>query len=89
MVTIPNEFTKNHATFRKVKREGSRAIYSRQGTGSKQVSYEVWKIFKHNGYTLGGITFPPGECIPSSSMWGLRGWTYNTLSDAEKRYKKI
>ncbi|NBU73229.1 MAG: hypothetical protein EBS53_17625 [Bacteroidetes bacterium] len=84
---IPEIFNKKGYTYRQVKREGNKAIYEQ--TRGSFVAYEVVKIGKHNGYSMGGAYIEPSETYPGSSLWGILGWTCTTLDDAQKRYDSI
>ena len=85
---LDKEFTKKGFTFKEIKRDGDVAIYekiSKHGCSH----YEVISIGRHNGYTLGGVDIEPSETYPSDSMWGLTGFTYTTLKEAEARMNTI
>jgi hypothetical protein len=86
---IPSSFTKKGFNYNLLKREGNRAIYQQTRSGSTINNYEVVKIGKHNGYTMGGVYIEPSETYPGSSLWGIMGWTYTNLEDAQKRYSSI
>ena len=72
-----------------VKRKKNVAIYKRTQLGSSSVHYEVVKIGKHNGYKLGGSYIEPSETYPGNSLWGLQGWTHQTLDAAEINFKNL
>ena len=69
---------------KQVKRVGDIALYERQieKTGTVE-SYEVIRISRHNGYTLGGQYVAPAETYPGSSQFGKAGWSCPTLRVAE------
>jgi hypothetical protein len=83
---IPTEFKKKGFNYRQIKREGSRAIFEQTRSGSDMKCYEVVKIGRHNGYTMGGVFIAAAETYPGSSVWGLSAWTYQTLEMAECKY---
>jgi len=89
MKTIPRTFSKKGFTYKQIKRDGMKAIFEQSKKGQKDVSYEVVKITKHNGYELGGQKIPPGEAYPGTSQWGISGWTFQDLKSAEGKYKKL
>jgi hypothetical protein len=89
MKKLPKLFDKKGFTYKQIKRDGMKAIFEQSKKGQTDVTFEVVKISKHNGYELGGQKIPPGEAYPSTSQWGNSGWTYRTLADAEKKYKKL
>lgn len=89
MKILPKKFTKKGFTYNQVVRTGDKAIYEQSKSDHEGTTFEVVKINRHNGYELGGQHIPPGETYPSTSQWGIAGWTYQTLADAEKKLKKI
>lgn len=86
---IPTVFNKKGFTYTLLKREGNRAIYQQTREGTDMNNYEVVKIGKHNGYTMGGAYIEPSETYPGSSLWGIMGWTCTSLEDAQKRYSTL
>ena len=85
---LDREFTRKSFTFKQFRRTGDVAIYEKiSKIGAKH--YEVILIGRHNGYELGGIPIEPAETYPSDSAWGIRGWTYKILTDAEKRFNSL
>jgi len=87
--TVPVQFNKKGFSYRQVKREGHMAIYHQTRSGSELSLYEVVKIGRHNGYTMGGAYIEPSETYPGSSLWGICGWTFQTLEAAENKYDKL
>jgi len=75
-------------TLRQLKREGDIAIYSRT-TKAGRISYEIIKIHRHNGYTLGGQYVEPSETYPGSSQWGKVGFDAMTLERAEEKFNQL
>lgn len=86
---IPTVFNKKGFTYTLLKREGNRAIYQQTRNGSDMNNYEVVKIGKHNGYTMGGVFIEPAETYPGSSLWGITGWTCTSIEDAQKRFNTL
>jgi hypothetical protein len=89
MKTLPKQFEKKGFTYKQVKRIGDKAIFEQTKKGQEGITYEVVKINRHNGYELGGQKIPPGEAYPSTSQWGVAGWTYQNIRDAEVKFKKL
>ena len=90
MKKIPKTFKSRGFHHKQVKRSGSIAIFERKATkGNGDAHYEVVKISKHNGYKLGANYVTPSETYPSTSMWGRCGWTCQTISAAEEKYKEL
>lgn len=86
---IPTTFKKKGFVYRQVKRQGDLAIFEQTREGSQLHNYEVVKIGRHNGYTMGGVYIEPSETYPGSSLWGILGWTCTSMEDAEKRFSTI
>lgn len=86
---IPTEFKKKGFTYKQVKREGGKAIFHQTRPGSSISNYEVVKIGRHNGYNMGGSYIAPAETYPGSSLWGISGWTCQSLEAAEQRYQTL
>jgi hypothetical protein len=87
--TIPGEFNKKGFTYSLVQRDGMKAIYKQTRSGSSLCNYEVVKLGRHNGYSMGGSYIEPSETYPGSSLWGIMGWTHQDLDSARNRYEKI
>lgn len=87
--TIPSVFNKKGFTYKQIIREGNKAIFLQTRGDSQLSNYEVVKIGRHNGYSMGGSYIEPSETYPGSSLWGIMGWTCTSLEDAQKRYSSI
>jgi hypothetical protein len=89
MKILPEKFVKRGFKHTLVKRQGNVAIYKRiQIETAQKPHYEVVIITSHNGITIEGNYIEPGELYPSTSQWGLSGWTYNQLEDAQEKFEK-
>lgn len=67
-----------------VKRTGDVAIYKRTVEKSGNADgYEVIKIGRHNGYTLGGQYVAPAETYPGATQFGKSAWSCPTLEVAQ------
>jgi hypothetical protein len=86
---IPTQFNKKGFTYTQLKREGNRAIFQQTRKGSSLNNYEVVKIGRHNGYTMGGVMIEPAETYPGSSLWGITGWTCTSIDQALQRYEMM
>lgn len=88
---VDTEFTLKSYTYKQIKREGDIAIYTQQMTGNHQatIRYEVVRIGRHNGYTLGGAIIEPAETYPGATQWGINGFTCLTMEAAEKRFEQL
>lgn len=89
MKILEKEFRANKFNFRQVERVGDAAIYEKVAVGGKAVSIEVIRIKSHNGYELAGNYIAPAEVYPSSSQWGIYGWTFTNMEDAMKKFNSL
>jgi hypothetical protein len=88
MKTLPTTFRSDDFDFQQLRREGDIALFVKQKPPFKFKSYEVVIIQKRDAYTWpNGLTTPAHEAMPSSRDWRKYGWTYQTLEDAELRFK--
>ena len=86
MRKLVKTFKQKGFNFTQVKREGDFAIYKKTPLMSEYTSYEVIIISRHNGYELGGQYIEPAETYPSSSQWGIKGWTFTNINHAEAKF---
>jgi len=91
MKKLEKKFSKKGFLYTQLQRVGMKAIYSqvREDTETTTTWYEVVVIKSHDGYEIAGNKIPPGEVYPSSTQWGVLGWTYGDLQSAEKKFKKL
>jgi len=89
MKKLDKKFNKKGFTYTEIIREKNKAIYKQSKTGQSHTSYEVVKIGSHNGYELNGSKIVAAETYPSTSLWGVQGWTFQNLDEAKKKFKKI
>lgn len=90
MKKIEKQFTQKGFAFRQLHREQDYAIYERWSEASPdRKHYEVIKIQSHNGYAIGGQSYPPSEFYPSSNSWGMHGFTCLSKENAYKRLEKL
>lgn len=89
MKKLPLEISKKGFVYTQVKREKDIAIYKQKSLDEvvKGEWFEVIKIKSHDGMTLGGNYIPPSEMYPSSTQWGVLGFTYPNLEDAKSKFK--
>lgn len=85
MKTLETEFTKKSWSHKQIKREGNLAIYER-GKEGVMPHYEAIRIKSHNGFPLPtGEHTGPAEYYPGDEAWGVDGFTFPTLSQAEAK----
>jgi hypothetical protein len=90
MNKLPVTFRSDDFEFQQLRREGDIAIFVKQKPTFSFKSYEVVIIQKRDAYTWpNGQTTPAHEAMPSSRDWGKHGWTYQSLKDAEARFKSL
>ena len=87
--TIPAQFHKKGFQYNQLKRDGMKAIFQQTKQGSIMNNYEVVKLGRHNGYTMGGMMIEPAETYPGSSLWGIAGWTCSSIDAAMIRYDAL
>jgi len=90
MKKIDKEFTSKNFLHKQIHREQDYAIYERSyQTSPDKKHYEVIRIQSHNGYAFGGQKYPPSEFYPSSTTWGLNGFTCISREAAYKKLDKV
>jgi hypothetical protein len=75
-------YSKNKYDFTIFHREGDLAIFKGASRETGRDNWEVIKIQKHDGLTMGGVFMPPAEFAPSNKQWGVKGWTAINEEDA-------
>tara|TARA_R110002020_G_scaffold243115_2_gene456615 strand:- start:283 stop:591 length:309 start_codon:yes stop_codon:yes gene_type:complete len=87
MKKIQKEFVRSNFYHKQLKRIGDVALYQRNMLNVDHHHYEVVKIGSHNGYKTGTSWIDAAETYPGGSLWGLQGWTHQTIESAEKNFK--
>lgn len=85
---LKEEISKDGFLLKQLKRKKNKAIYEQTRDG-RIFSYEVIVIARHEGYSIAGNFIEPSEMYPSTSQWGVKGFTFSKLEDAEKKYKTL
>jgi hypothetical protein len=77
--------------YRQLKRAGNVAIYqqTRKGRSPAFSSYEVVILRPYKAWESFGRFFPAGERYPKSEDWGLYGFTYRTIEEAERKFAEL
>jgi hypothetical protein len=52
-------------------------------------NYEVWMVQTGADRVIGGQTVLASEFPPSSSEWGRKGWTFDTLEKAQAKASEL
>jgi len=89
MKILPKTINSKGFTYTQIIRDGKKAIYRQDKEGYTSPSFEVIKIGSHNGYELNNTKIPAAETYPSTSLWGIQGWTFRNIDDAKKKFKKV
>jgi len=85
--TLPKVFTKKASWFVELKRVDDCALYHRVFREKPRTdSFEVVEIQKHGEYEIAGNVIAGGEALPGDEQFGSKGWSYNNLLMAEKRF---
>lgn len=75
--TIPYEFTKYGRNFTQILRNPKAVMYKiSHPERADDKGYEVMLIQNRKETMLGGRMLAGGEALPSSSMWGIAGWSF-------------
>ncbi len=85
MKILEKNFTYKGFEHSQILREGNIAIYKQKLQSGITEKFEVIIIESHNGYEIAGQKFPPSEMYPSSTQWGVKGFTLLTYEDALKK----
>lgn len=90
MKQLPIEYKKYGYIFKQVKREGMAAIYEQiNPDDGKTVGFEVFEVIEQRAFEKNGKSYPPAEQPPSSSQWGVYGWTSANLEAANVHFERI
>ena len=92
------EYSRNGYQFKLIKRVGQFCIFLGTKPDSSCLNYEVVRIRTTKDTTL-NFTKPEGEKVevechakeyePCNNKWGVDGWTYSSLHDAEEKLKAL
>ena len=78
----------NARNIKQLVREGDIAIYERTAEKTGHVDgYEVVKIGRHNGYTLGKQRVEPAETYPGATAFGKQAFFVPTIERAKTMFK--
>ena len=87
MKILEKEITSKGFKYTQLLREDKLAIYEQSKKGHGIKKYEVIVIDSHDGYEIGGQQVLPSEMYPSSTLWGVKGFTMESYDDALKKMK--
>jgi hypothetical protein len=87
---LPTPYNKNGFEHTLLFREGDIAIFHKVHLAPQfDAGFETVVISRHDGYEMAGTTIEPAECYPSPEMWGTRGWTFQHLLAARKKFNSL
>ena len=82
---MPKEFRRDGFNYRQIVREGKAAqIWS--GCPNPNISYEVIRIRRREGFQIGGKFIEPAEVYPRSEAWGTDAFMF---ADREAAFAKL
>ena len=87
MEKLKSEFTLRGFSCRLLQRNDFKAIYS-QEDGYGHIWYEVIRIrvMPSGFHRHFGVSLKEREVYPSDGQWGVCGWTFKRLVDAQRKY---
>lgn len=75
-------------TFKQLKRVKDIALFQKtKENGAKY--FEVILVQRHDAYKIGNTIIEASETFSSSSAWGISGWSYKTIKEAEQKFKEL
>jgi hypothetical protein len=84
---LPESYKKNGFIYDLVARTEHVAMYGQNDAENGHfVAYEVCRILRHDGRTIGASYVPPAEFLPSSEQWGSQAWTLTDERAAHAKY---
>jgi hypothetical protein len=86
---LPVELHRGGFNYKQIACEGDAAIYEQRWRGSDNVCYEVIHIRRHDGKYIAGQWLEPSEFYPSSSEWGVHGFTLTNKDTAFATLKEL
>jgi len=85
---IKTDFSYGGFRLVQIEREGDHAVYRRVAEHGG-IQYEIIYIHRQEEKTFQGKVYPASEIYPSSSQWGVFGWTFvGTEADAIEYMRK-
>jgi hypothetical protein len=82
------EFRQSGSVLTQLKRVGDVAIY-KQTKGKQPPTFEVVTIRRREASVVFGEEFPATEYYPHNEDWGIHGFTYRTLEEAERKFEEL
>lgn len=77
------DFTQKGFRYQQVERQGNFAIFTQEHeSGTKRFELVRIRVEKETLWPNGRIS-PPREIYPTARLWGIDGWTFFTLTEAQ------
>jgi len=86
---LPIRFTYNGFNFKQIDRIDNIAIYEQSKPAIDAPIYEVVKIKKKTYGKLSPLAGQQYSAYPTSSEWGLYGWSYINLAKAQEKFSEL
>ena len=86
---LPTSFRAHGFDYKQHKRVGDVVLLEQSKAGLSRTWFEVVIVQRHDGYSIAGNDVAPAECMPSTSQWGKRGFTFRDRAAAEARFDAL
>jgi len=86
---LKKQFSKKGFEYEQMWRDDGFAIYRQSKKPINKFWYEAIKIRTSKGFKFEDSVCEPREIYPSSEQWGMFGFTYSNMEDANKRILKM
>ena len=84
----PPEFRRRGFRHNLIERLGEIAIYRQRKSGLPD-AFEVVRIQKREAFSLFDKDYPATETYPRDEAWGVDGFTYRSLDEAERKFAEL
>jgi hypothetical protein len=90
MTPLPSTIRFDGFTFRQIERNGDVALFEKGKPTHTRSSFEVVIVQKHPAKTFpSGKYYEARESMPRSEDWGVRGWDYTNLENAQTKFNQL
>lgn len=87
MKAIRELYTRQGFHHQLIRREGNVAVYKQEKNNYKAFEVVVLRTMKKDNALTGQMT--GDERLPSTSDWGVFGWTYRSEDDANRKFEEL
>jgi hypothetical protein len=88
MTPLPLSYKKNGFDYRQIYRDELTAIYEQVSEG-RRIAFEVCEIIQAPAGEVFGKWIEEREKLPSTEMWGTKGFTVHTLERAFEKQRLL